>query len=94
MKILIWAGLFLLLTVAGSTTALAAMRGMPIAATVQGGLLAMTALIAGWGIVLLATAPVTLPRLALANAQARHARFVAASINGDILLKGQGAVAT
>jgi hypothetical protein len=56
MQILVWAGMFLLLAVAGSTITLAGMVGMPIADGVQVGLFAMAALVIGSGIVLLAAA--------------------------------------
>ena len=90
MRILIWAGLFLLLTVAGTTAALAAMIGMPIADTFQFGLFALAALIGGWGIVLLASTPVAPLRLAVVNARADRARPAAYSANDHIALDGQG----
>ena len=56
MRVLVWAGMFMLLTFAGSTVALAGMVGMPIAGEVQFGLYTMAAIVIGSGAVLLITA--------------------------------------
>ena len=56
MQIIVWAGLFLLLSVVGSTITLAGMVGMPIASGVQAGLMATAVLVVGSGIVLSAAA--------------------------------------
>ena len=53
MQILVWAGMFLLLAVVGSTVGVAGMIGMPIATEVQTGVFVMAALVAGSGIALL-----------------------------------------
>ena len=52
---LVWAFMFLLLSVAGSMIALAAMIGMPIPIDVQYDVFAMAALVVGSGIVLTLT---------------------------------------
>lgn len=53
MQILVWAGMFLLLAVVGSTVGIVGMIGLPIAAGVQVGVFAMAALVVGSGIALL-----------------------------------------
>ena len=55
MTSLVWAFMFLLLSVAGSTIALAAMIGMPIPIDIQNDVLAMAVLVVGSGIVLALT---------------------------------------
>ena len=56
MRVLVWAGMFMLLTFAGSTIAVAGMVGMPIAGEVQFGLYTMAALVIGSGAILLIAA--------------------------------------
>ncbi len=51
MRNLVWAGMFLLLTIVASTVAAAAMIGMPIAGAVQFGAADLTIVLVGWGIV-------------------------------------------
>lgn len=56
MRILIWAGLFLVLVIVGSTVGAIAMIGMPIDGGVQFTLVALTVLLGVWGAVLSADA--------------------------------------
>jgi hypothetical protein len=60
MASLVWAFMFLLLSVAGSTIALVAMIGLPIPIDIQNDVFALAALVVGSGIVLtLVSSPVT-----------------------------------
>jgi hypothetical protein len=59
MKILVWAGLFLLLAVVGSVVGAAGMVGLPIATFVEGAFGVMVAALVVWGIALF-TAPARL----------------------------------
>jgi len=63
MKILVWAGLFLVLVVVGSALGAAGMVGMPIATVVGGVFGVVAAALVMWGIVLFATRPRVAPVL-------------------------------
>jgi len=63
MKILVWAGLFLVLAVVGSGLGAAGMVGMPITAFVEGVFGAVTVALVVWGIVLFAGQPRLAPAL-------------------------------
>ncbi len=52
MASVVWASMFLLLSLAGSLIALAAMIGTPISVDIQSGVLALAALVVGSGIAL------------------------------------------
>jgi hypothetical protein len=72
MRILIWAFMFLALTMVSTTVGAAAIVGMPIAGELQFGVLAMTALLAGWGVVLLAASRHAGAQRRLAHVSARR----------------------
>lgn len=57
MGIIVWTGMFLVLSVVGSAVAAAGIIGMPIDAGVEGLVIAMAVLVAGTGIALLIVTP-------------------------------------
>jgi energy-converting hydrogenase Eha subunit H len=62
MEILVWAGMFLMLAVAGSLVALFSMVGMPIGSDLQTALLVLAALVGGTGMAVFLAAPTLTPR--------------------------------
>jgi hypothetical protein len=57
MQVLVWSGLFLLLSVSGSAVELGDLIGMPIAFNIHAGVLALAALVVVSGIALIVFAP-------------------------------------
>jgi uncharacterized membrane protein YccF (DUF307 family) len=57
MEVLVWAGMFLTLAVVGSLATIVGIIGMPIGADLQGGLIALSVLVVGTGIVVAVAAP-------------------------------------